>query len=528
MSSTPGTILRSPNSGAGDILDRQWLGVYDAMVAVATDPLNQGRVRLYIPQVLGTAYSAWAPPMQPGFVAPAVGTLCYALFLGGNPDLPQYFLGLTSTSLQAITNGTGNVLNTNPYIIGNNSTGWTATGGTVAAVSPNSDTDPPYVNALQLTASGSGGAAVTESAAPIAASGSSPYQVTSWVYYPAGGTVNVGMGFSNAGGTSLGTVTNTATVAAGVWTNVNTVVNSPSSAATGYPVVGPATTSTGSQFTAAAIQVLGQIPGALITPTSITSTQIASNTVTGTNIAGSTITASNIATGTITATQIQTGTITGSKIAGTTITGSNIATGTITAANITAGTITATQIAAGTVVAGIVDATTITGAQLIADGTSGNILVYSGAPAHGNLIASVSPMSGTDAHTNAYPAGIYATAGTIGGYNIATLGTEISNINAFLNQLNIASPPGATGFTATRPGTNSDNCGSQGAYGSLTLANLNDLVSFCDAMAGVVNDTIAYENALGGIVNTLITVCNNIATAVDAINTQLQNVGIFT
>lgn len=45
---------------------------------------------------------------------------------------------------------------------------------------------------------------------------------------------------------------------------------------------------------------------------------------------------------------------------------------------------------------------TITGSQFIADGTSGEILAYTGAPATGNMNASLSPVSGTDGHSNPY------------------------------------------------------------------------------------------------------------------------------
>src|SRR6185312_2235816 len=130
----------------------------------------------------------------------------------------------------------------------------------------------------------------------------------------------------------------------------------------------------------------GSVTAALIAAGTITATQIAAGTIIGGNIAAGTITASNIAAGTITATEI--------------------AAGTIVAANIAAGTITSAQILAGTVLAGAVDGTTITGAQLIADGTSGVLLAYGGAPTTGNLVAAISPVAGTDSHSNAYTAGL--------------------------------------------------------------------------------------------------------------------------
>jgi len=74
-------------------------------------------------------------------------------------------------------------------------------------------------------------------------------------------------------------------------------------------------------------------------------------------------------------------------------------------ATIVANTIGAAQLAAGIVYAGIVDATTITGATFIATGSSGEVLVYSGTPASGNLVFSISPAAGTDANGNAYLSG---------------------------------------------------------------------------------------------------------------------------
>ena len=69
---------------------------------------------------------------------------------------------------------------------------------------------------------------------------------------------------------------------------------------------------------------------------------------------------------------------------------------------ITPGSITASLLSAGIVVAGIVNGTTITGATIIADGTTGQFLAYSGTPAAGNLIASVSGAASTDTFGNNY------------------------------------------------------------------------------------------------------------------------------
>jgi hypothetical protein len=85
---------------------------------------------------------------------------------------------------------------------------------------------------------------------------------------------------------------------------------------------------------------------------------------------------------------------------------SAIQAGSITAALIAANTITAEQIAAGQIIAGIVDGTIISGAQFVAYGAAGEVLVYSGQPAVGNLIGSWSAAPGIDDHTNNYPAGL--------------------------------------------------------------------------------------------------------------------------
>jgi hypothetical protein len=133
---------------------------------------------------------------------------------------------------------------------------------------------------------------------------------------------------------------------------------------------------------------------------------IAANAITAALIAANTITAAQIAANTITAAQIAAGTITATQIAANTITAAKIAANTITAAQIAANTITAGQLAAGIVYAGIVDATTITGASVIADGSSGEILVYNGTPALGNLIGSWSGAGGTDTPGNTFHTGL--------------------------------------------------------------------------------------------------------------------------
>jgi len=76
-------------------------GVYTASVVANNDTTGKGRVTLRIPQVLGIAVSNWAIPMGISVTnVPAVGTVVYSGFLGGDINHPVYW----STSSSIITN----------------------------------------------------------------------------------------------------------------------------------------------------------------------------------------------------------------------------------------------------------------------------------------------------------------------------------------------------------------------------------------------------------------------------------------
>jgi hypothetical protein len=183
--------------------------------------------------------------------------------------------------------------------------------------------------------------------------------------------------------------------------SLNGITTTISATAPGSPVTGDIwiDTANGSQ--------LQQWSGSAWVPITWTATDVISaNTITAALIAANTITAGQIAANTITASQIAANTITAAQIAANTITAAQIAANTITAAQIAANTITVSQLAAGIIYAGIVNGTTITGASLVADGSSGNILIYSGPPALGNLIGSWSAAAGTDSSGNAFSANL--------------------------------------------------------------------------------------------------------------------------
>jgi hypothetical protein len=88
-----------------------------------------------------------------------------------------------------------------------------------------------------------------------------------------------------------------------------------------------------------------------------------------------------------------------------------VAAGQVSGQLIAANTVTANQIAVGIILAGIVNGTTIEGAQFISYGTSGEVLVYAGTPAVGNLVGSWSAAAGNDSAVtggagNNYPQGL--------------------------------------------------------------------------------------------------------------------------
>lgn len=71
---------------------RQWHGVYLAKVVNVMDPLQQKRIKMRVPQVLGTAISNWAPPVfNPNLPVPDVGALINAVFQGGDINAPLYY-----------------------------------------------------------------------------------------------------------------------------------------------------------------------------------------------------------------------------------------------------------------------------------------------------------------------------------------------------------------------------------------------------------------------------------------------------
>ena len=98
--------------------------------------------------------------------------------------------------------------------------------------------------------------------------------------------------------------------------------------------------------------------------------------------------------------------------------GLNVTTGTITGTSITGGTITGTTISGGTVSGSTISGTTFNGTDFVL--STAGAFFYSGVPATGNLIASISNFAGTDSHGNGYIQGIS---------NYQNVGGVVSTVN---------------------------------------------------------------------------------------------------
>ncbi len=101
------------------------------------------------------------------------------------------------------------------------------------------------------------------------------------------------------------------------------------------------------------------------------------------------------------------------------------------ASTIITGTIVASLVAAGTVIAGIVDATVVQASTYIATGTQGEFLAYSGTPASGNMVVSISGFASSDSFSNAYALGIEIHSGGLVLDNQASAPAAVSGASVF-------------------------------------------------------------------------------------------------
>lgn len=90
---------------------QQWHGIYIASCVQNNDPLGLGRIKMFIPQVLGNAVSNWARPLgyHPTDI-PVPGTMVHAYFAGGDVNQPIWVrIDLTTelNNMQNQINGIG-------------------------------------------------------------------------------------------------------------------------------------------------------------------------------------------------------------------------------------------------------------------------------------------------------------------------------------------------------------------------------------------------------------------------------------
>ena len=83
----------------------QFFGVYYGSVVNTNDPLDQNRIQVLIPQVLGDAHSNWAVPIGDTTLSGSViaGQAVFVIFIGGDRNLPAYTPATWPASQATIT-----------------------------------------------------------------------------------------------------------------------------------------------------------------------------------------------------------------------------------------------------------------------------------------------------------------------------------------------------------------------------------------------------------------------------------------
>jgi len=72
----------------GNLQDKRFYGIYRGIVADTNDPLDQNRIRMFVPQILGEAATGWAYPI---FQTTAeISALVWVFFEGGDPNFPLW------------------------------------------------------------------------------------------------------------------------------------------------------------------------------------------------------------------------------------------------------------------------------------------------------------------------------------------------------------------------------------------------------------------------------------------------------
>lgn len=409
-----------------------WLGTYAATVVNNNDPLGVGRLQLNVPQVLGNSVSPWAVPSGSYYQIPANGTTVSCVFLGGDPSQPAW-------------NGP---LDLSPLV--ESAAPPTITYSTTAPPNPRvGDVWYDTLGGIQVAPQVWTYNSITSTFSWVTqASLGNPGIAAGAVQGSAGsGIISIAAGTITANDIHANSLTGNVIGSLGLCLNQNPFFSGGSS--TGWSVNG-----TGATFS---IVTGGSIPAGAPFPG-----YAAQFTVTaggggnkfndpsekfGVTVGSKYLSSAWVYSAAAVSVQFgfefrNTG---GSIVAGGTL-GSTYALGAgtwtfvtaiVTApATSTTGNLVFIPQAAATVyvqaaqafpqVPGIVDATTITGAHIVATGTSGEFLAYSGTPALGNLLVSISGISGTDSVSNPYIAGL-GIYGASGAQVRANVGTVVIN-----------------------------------------------------------------------------------------------------
>jgi hypothetical protein len=73
--------------------NKRFPGIYRGTVTNSKDPLNNRRIKMTVPQVLGEASTDWSWPMDSAgvyFTPPTVGQGVWVMFEGGDPSFPVW------------------------------------------------------------------------------------------------------------------------------------------------------------------------------------------------------------------------------------------------------------------------------------------------------------------------------------------------------------------------------------------------------------------------------------------------------
>lgn len=79
---------------ANELSDKRFYGIYRGIVVDNNDPENKNRLRVQVPQLLGSAVTGWSwgvrPSVDSALVLPEPGTGVWVMFEGGDPNFPLW------------------------------------------------------------------------------------------------------------------------------------------------------------------------------------------------------------------------------------------------------------------------------------------------------------------------------------------------------------------------------------------------------------------------------------------------------